>query len=318
MTPKTLLRVAILLVAVPLASPVTAQDIEVQTRVSQTALWVGNVVTYTVTLVCRPDVDVLQEDLGADKLTLMGLQVVGHTLNRQATADGRTRYTVSYQVTTFEPGAEAVGIGDWTVRYVVGATGRGGSAPAQDLRIPGAALAWRSALPAALRTLDIRGGRTPQPAPGWWRATRAAGLILMATSVGASGWLLATWLGAGRPRQAKRRVSRESAHDLQTAFNALRDAPVSGAAERLAAYAALEAAVRRYAGEVTSLPTLALTPAEFRERLSVGVAPLPADLVCRILTGCQGARYQSANRLPDEQHFRDTLAAAAELVAGAR
>lgn len=317
MTSKTLLHVAILLVAVPLASPVAAQDIDVQTRVSQTALWVGNVVTYTVTLMCRPGVDVLQEDLGADKLTLTGLQVVGHTLNRQVGRDGRAQYTVSYQVTTFEPGAEAVGIGDWTVRYVVGATGRGGSA-AQDLRIPGAALAWRSALPSALRTLDIRGGRTPQPAPGWWRATRAAGLILIATSVGASGWLLATWLGAGRPRQAKRRVSRESVHDLRSAFSSLRDAPVSGAAERLAAYAALEAAVRRYAGEVTSLPALALTPAEFRERLSVGVAPLPADLVCRILTGCQGARYQSADRLPDEQHFRDTLAAAAELVAGTR
>ena len=48
-----------------LAAPAAAQDIDVRSSVSQTALWVGSPVTYTVALSCRPGVDVLQEDLAA-------------------------------------------------------------------------------------------------------------------------------------------------------------------------------------------------------------------------------------------------------------
>ena len=55
----------------------------VQTALSQTALWAGQVVTYTVTLTCRPTVDILQGDLDADKIALEGLQVVGQTLDRR-------------------------------------------------------------------------------------------------------------------------------------------------------------------------------------------------------------------------------------------
>lgn len=314
MTPHRSLRAAVLLIAALVLPARAADEIVVQTMVSQTALWVGATVTYTVTLTCQPGVSVLEEDLGADKLILRGLQVVGHALGRQVAGDGRTEYTIAYQLTTFEPGADDVGVDDWTVRYIVGETDRRGSAPAQDLRVPGAALAWRSALPAALNTLDIRDRRLPQPAPAWWNGTRTAGLALIGVSVAMFGWLVAVRLTAGRPRRQKsRRATRESVRDLRDALKTLRDADVTTASGRQAAYGSLEAVLRRHAGQATELPALALTPAEMRERLPSGAAPFAADELSRLVSECQRARYQPLDRLPDAQHFREAVDAASAL-----
>src|SRR5687767_9414000 len=95
---------AVLLVGSTARPARAADDVRVQTALSQTALWAGQVVTYTVTLTCRPTVDILQGDLDADKVALEGLQVVGQTLNRRVLSDGSTQYVVVYRLTTFEPG----------------------------------------------------------------------------------------------------------------------------------------------------------------------------------------------------------------------
>lgn len=300
------------------SAPAVEADIDVRTSLSQTALWLGSAVTFTVSLTCKPGVDVLQEDLGADKLTLDGLQVVGHALNRRVTPDGRTHYDVAYRLTTFEPGAETLTIGDWTVRYTAGAGTQGGSQPARDLRIPGAVVAWRSALPAALKTLEARSGRVVVPAPRWWRAVRPVGIALLAGSAGVFGWILFTRMSAGRTRKPRRSLHRESVRDLQGTLRALRDADVSSSGHRLAAYATLEAAVRRHVGSVTALPGSALTPVECRERLAASPAPFSADAIGRILSECQDARYQPLERLPGQDRFHATLDAAAEAFAGAR
>lgn len=298
------------------STPAVDADIEVRTSLSQTALWLGSTVTFTVSLTCQPGVDVLQEDLGADKLTLEGLQVVGHTLNRRVTPDGRTHYDAAYRLTTFEPGAETLTIGDWTVRYTAGA--QGVSQPARDLRIPGAVVAWRSALPAALKTLEARSDRVVVPAPRWWRAARPAGIALLAGSAGVFGWLLFKRVSAGRTRKPPRSLHREAARDLQGALRALRDADVSSAVHRLAAYETLDAAVRSHVSKVTALSGSALTPGECRDRLAQSPVPFSADAIGRILSECQDARYQPVERLPGEDRFHATLDTAAEAFARAR
>ncbi len=310
-------RAALFVIAFVLSAPCvsTAADVDVQTSVSQTALWVGSVVTYTVRLTCRPDVDVLQEDLSADKLPLNGLQVVSQSVNRGAMNDGRTSYTVAYRLTTFEPGGEAVGVGDWTVRYVAGTHGAGSSAPAQEVQIPGAALAWRSVLPAALNTLEIRDARVADGVPAWWRSTRSVGLALLAVSAIAFGWLAIPRVAATRTPKVKRRAGKESARDVQSAFSALRHTAVANPADRLNAYGTLEAAMRRRAGDVAALPGAALTPAEFATRVSAARVPLAADELARILSACERARYQPIDRLPSEQEFLATLDAAEQLLA---
>lgn len=318
---KRLQPLVALLVALDQGAAVRAQapaDIDVQTSLSQTAFWLGQVVTYTVSLTCRPDVQVLQEDLGADKLTLDGLQVVGHTMNRWVAPDERTHYDVVYRLTTFEPGAERRTIGDWTVRYTTGTGAAGASAPARDLRIPGAVLGWRSALPAGLDTLDIRGGRPADPAPRWWSATRQAGIGFVVAAVCVLGWLLFSRAAAGRPVKPRRRIDRESARELRSVLSALRQTDVASAAQRLAAYGTLEAAIRRHAGAVTALPASALTPAEFRDRLGSSPVPFSADEISRILAECQQARYQPVERLAGEVRFHATLDAATALFADSR
>lgn len=312
---KHLLPLAALLVVLEGGAVAHAQarpEVTVQTSVSRTALWLGDVVTYTVSLICRRDVEVLQEDLGADKLTLEGLQVVGHTLNRSAAPDGTTRYDVVYRLTTFDPGQEMRTIGGWTVRYATANTA-GTRAPARDLRIPGAVLAWRSALPPAVTTMDIRGQRPPDPAPPWWGMTRTAGLGLVAMGLGMLGWLVVS-RGAARLRvKPRRRMHRASERELQNVLGNLRQTAVGNAAQRLAAYGTLEAAIRRHAAEVTALPALALTPSELRNRVGSSAKPLPADEIDRILTECQQARYQPIERLPGEAQFNATIEAAAAL-----
>jgi hypothetical protein len=318
---KRMLPLAALLVALDHGAAVRAQtpaDIDVQTSLSQTALWLGNVVTYTVSLTCRRGADVLQEDLGADKLTLDGLQVVGHTVTRRVAPDERTHYDVVYRLTTFEPGAETLTIGDWTVRYTTGSGAAGVSAPARDLRIPGAVLAWRSALPAALKTLDIRGGRRVDPAPRGWSATRQAGIGLVVAALSMLGWLLLSRATAGRPVKPRRRMHRDSARELRSVLSALRQTDVVSAAQRLAAYETLEAAIRQHARGITSLPAAALTPAELRERLGSSPAPFSADEISRILAECQLARYQPVERLAGEDRFHATLDAANALFADSR
>jgi hypothetical protein len=314
-------RSALMLVtlSIALARGVSARaDVDIQTAISQTALWVGGVVTYTVRLTCRADVDILQEDLDADRLPLSGLQVVSHDVDRTALSDGRTAYAVSYRLTTFEPGSESVGIGDWTVRYAARAQTAGASAPALEVQIPGAALAWRSALPAALNTLALRDARNLDRVPSWWQSTRAAGIALLVVSALSFGSLAITRVAATRRPKVKRRPGKESARDLEVALAALRTTGVANPADRLKAYETLEAAVRRRAGDVGSLPGAALTPPEFAARLSSQPAALPADAVARILAACEQARYQPIDRLPAEQDFIATLDAAEQLLVPAR
>jgi hypothetical protein len=313
---KRVLPLVALLVAVDQRAAVRAQaptDIDVQTTLSQTALWLGSVVTYTVSLTCRPDVEVLQEDLGADRLTLSGLQVIGHTVNRWVAPDQRTHYDVVYRLTTFEPGAETRTIGDWTVRYAA-AGAAGVRTPARDIRIPGAVLAWRSALPNTVRTLDIRSGRSVDPAPTWWRPMRVTGLGLVAASVCMLGWLLLSRAAVRRPTKPRRRMHRESEREFRSALEELRETDVATAAERLAAYGRLEVAIRRHATEVAAIPASALTPAELRDRLGSSPVPFSTDEISRVLAECQQARYQPPRRLPGEAHFRATLDAAAALL----
>ena len=293
------------------ALPVQAQDIDVRSSVSQTALWVGSPVTYTVTLSCRPGVDVLQEDLAADRLTVEGLQVVGHSIDRHVANDGRVEYVVTYRLATFEPGAEAVGIRDWVVRYGSGAQA-GQTTAARELAIPGVPLAWRSALPGAIAALDLRAGPLAPAAPGWWGSTRSTSLTLLALSAVLFAVAIARQAAAGGRLRIKRRAKRTSARDVQSAFGAIRDGDVTDPARRRAAYDDLDATVRRLVVDLTTAPAASLTPHELRERLANAPAHLSVDDLARVLEECDRARYQPIDRLPEARRASVRTAAAVE------
>jgi hypothetical protein len=295
-----------------------AQDIDVQTSVSQTALWVGSPVTYTVTLSCRPGVDVLQADLAADKLPLDGLQVVGHTIGRRVAADGRIEYAVSYQLATFEPAAETVGVRDWVVRYASSAQAAGQSAPARELTVPGAPLAWRSALPGAIATLDLRNATIPAAAPGWWRSTRSASLALLAVSALLFAAAIARHMTAGRPLRVQRRAKRTSAREVEAALGAIADDSLDDPARRRQAFDTLDATIRRMVADMTLTPATALTPNELRARLADASVLASVDEIARVLEECERARYQPIARLPDAAQFEAAVESARQALATGR
>ena len=301
----------------PTAASAAPADVEVRTALNQTAIWVGQEVTFTIALSCRPGVDVLQEDLGADSLTLVGFQVMGHGVTRTVATDGRIRYDVVYRLTTYDPAIESLEIGDLTVRYAVGASVQRAGAPASELRVPGAVVALRSVLPADLKALDLRTTRGVEPVPASWRASRQAAGALVVVSVVTLGWLLVTWLSAGRPAKPRTRVKREARRDLLIGIGALRHADLASDASRLEAFTNLEALVRRHAASVTTQPA-ALTAAELQARLADGPAAASAETLGRILEVCEQARYRPLARLPDAERFRATLDEATQVLAESR
>lgn len=296
-------------VAIVLLTALTAsaQDIEVRSSVSQTALWVGAPVTYTVTLSCRPGVEVLQEDLGADKLPLDGLQVVGYALERRQANDGRAEYEIRYQLATFDPGSETVGVRDWVVRYAARTQTPGQTAPAHEVTVPGTPLAWRSALPGTLAGLDLRAAPVTPAAPSWWQSTRSTGLTLLTLSAVLFAAAIAMGMSSGKQRTGVRRIKPASSRDVQSAIAAVAESDVIDPARRRAAYDALDAAVRRLLSGLTTAPLSALTPTEVGTRLAAADAPVRADEVAQVLAACDRARYQPVDRLPSDEDFRATL-----------
>lgn len=295
-----------------------AADIDVRTSVSQTALWVGVPVSYRVELACADGVDVLQEDLGPDRLLLTGLQVIGHQVERAVEANGRIRYVVTYQLTTYDPGpAETVTVADWKVRYSAGTPAAGGPSAVREVTVPGVPLGWRSALPGDLKTLDARLTRAATPMPRWWQPVREAGWVAIALGVLAAAGAVIARTGVRRPT-VRRRSSRGPVRQLQAALEALRSGHHDGEAERRAAYDALARAVRQCAADLTGLPARALTPAEVEARWPASVPGVPAGDVARVLAACEAAQYQPPDRLPDARALAAALDDAAQAFTGAR
>lgn len=306
------------LASVAASAHAQAPDVDVRSWTTQTALWVGSPVGYHVTLTCRPGVDVLQEDLGADRLVLTGLQVASHSVTRDTLGDGRVEYRLIYTLTTFEPSVEAVSIADWRVRFAAERAASGGSTPAQEVLVPGATLAWRSVLPAALNTLRPRDARAVTPAPWWWSRAQEAGVLLMGLGVAALGWVVVARVTAGRVRPVKRRPIRQSARDLEATLSALDGGSVDAVEERRAAFTTLEGAIRRRVQELSDQPAMALTPSELAPRLAAAGSTLPGAEIGRLLAKCEAARFQPAARMPSAEEFRSVVHAARDLLGRAR
>ena len=135
----------------------------VHASVDQTALWIGDRVTYTVAIDCGRDVDILLDDMAKEKLRLNGLEIVGSDSTDSTDAADRTLHRFRYVLTTYRFDAPAPSIEPFSVRYYARRPGQRltDAAPAGEVSIPGAVLAFRSMLPDAQPTYDIRATQDP-------------------------------------------------------------------------------------------------------------------------------------------------------------
>jgi len=291
-------------------------EVEVSTSVSQTALWPGDRVDFIVELTCAPNVGVLDDDLTQDKLKLEGLEAIGAETERLGDSRGATRIRVRYHLTTYEVGAPTVRIGDWTVRYYAQRPGQRpeDAVPAGEITIPGAVLALRSTLPDDLQRLDVRAGRSFEPAPAALKAAHVVGIGLLIVSAAPIGlWIVSLARKARRPRP--RRRTQAARNETREALGELRSMERSTPLERREGFARLDQILRRHLAQLANMPALALTADEVTERLRANDR-LPAGPIGDVLTDCEQARYAPLDRVPTAERLRTAVETTEQLLLG--
>ena len=151
------------------AAQLPRNDVTVRTSLDRTAMWVADRVTYTIEITCGRGVDVLADDLSRDRLKTGGLDVIGGDMARRSASAGATIYQVQYVLTTYRTDVPALTIAPLTVRYAVTRAGQRleDAAPAGEVHVPGATIAFRSVLPDDQDLAGIRSEKPPHATLSW-------------------------------------------------------------------------------------------------------------------------------------------------------
>ncbi len=283
--------------------------------VDRTAAWVGDRVIYTVEIVCPKGTDVLDDDLAKDRLSLEGFEVVATDSARTEAADLSVTRQFRYALTTYDVNARTLRVAPLTVRYFATRPGQRleESAPAGDVAVPGAVVAFRSTLPEAQETLALRDARAPAPRRTIYTLAQPIGIGLVVVSIVPVALLGIALAARRRPRPGRsRRHVRQSA---QASLEAARAIDVSAPDGRREAYTQIDAIVRDHLDRTTGVTGRALTPAEVGPALAGQRVRVPSEEVSALLAECERARYGPPDALPSADACRDALARAEQLVA---
>jgi hypothetical protein len=290
------------------AAAADATDVEVRTSLDRTAVWVADRVTYAVTLVCRKGVDVLADDLSKDKLHLEGLEIVASDSERSTDRGDKTTYTFRYVVTTYRVDVPELKIAPLTVRYYVKRPGQRleDAAPAGEVTVPPALIAFRSALPDEQETYGVRDRRGPRPRRMRYALLQPIGVGLVLIAIVPAALVVIAAVRRDRPRRTKR-SAREAQHEERASLEAVRALDISTPDGRRDAYARLNALVRDHVQEAAGVGARGLTPLEVEAALSSRGRGEPIELVTTVLSACDQARYAPPDALPSADACRQTI-----------
>jgi hypothetical protein len=283
-------------------------DVTVRTSLDRTAMWVADRVTYTIDITCRRGVDVLADDLSRDKLKTEGLEVIDSDTARRSAADGATVYQFHYVLTTYRIDEPALTIAPLTVRYAVTRAGQRleDSAPAGEVQVPGATIAFRSALPDDQDLPGIRSEKPPHARPMWFAALQPIGIGLIIVSIAPA--LLAVAALVRRTRRPRvRRSVRAVRHQERVSLEAVRQLDIDTIEGRREVFTALDALVREHLREVCGIPGASLTPQEVPFALATSRTKVPAELVASVLATCELARYAPPHVIPSAEECREAV-----------
>jgi hypothetical protein len=291
--------------AVGVAQP---RDVEVRASLDRTAVWVADKVTYTVTLAFGKGVDILADDLAKDKLHLDGLEVERSDSERSVDRDDKTTYTFRYVLTTHRVDVPELKIAPLTVRYYVKRPGQrlGDAAPAGEVVVPAAVVAFRSALPDGQETYEIRDGRGARPRPMRYGLLQPVGIgLALIAIVPAALAIVAVVHRRAAPRP--KRSARQMRHEEHASLEALEAMDVSSPAGRREAFDRMNTLVRDHLQQVASVGAAGLTPSEIEAALSSRPARIPLELVRDVLSTCDVARYAPPDLLPSVDECRTMI-----------
>lgn len=293
--------------AAPAPAAAKTPDVEIKASVDRTAVWVGDHVTYTVDVVCKPGVDILEDDLSKDHLKVEGLDVLSTESTQQDTPDGGRVHRFRYVLTTFHVDAPALKIAPLSVRYFTRRSGQRlqDATPAGDVVVPGVTLAFRSMLPDAQESYGLRDTRALAPRSRLLAHAQAMGGALVIVSMApAVFWIVGL---VQNRRRVVRRSAREVRQQEQASLEAARALDLGTPEGRREAYAHMNTIVREHLRDACGVPGPSLTPAEIEPALGRTRSRVPPEQVTSILLECDLARYATPEALPNADVCRAAL-----------
>ena len=292
------------------------QPPQASSSVDRTAIWIADRVTYSVDLVCAPGVDVLLDDISKEKLRLTGLEIVSTDATATTDAEGRTTHRLRYVLTTYKVDGPTLAIEPLTVRYYAARPGQRlqESAPAGEVRIPGATIAFRSTLPDNPATSVLRDGRDPAPRPWIFAKARQVGLAAVILSLAPAAFVLGGAIRRRTRAVASKRSKRRVRADHRATLERLRSLDVATEEDRRRAYDEISAAVREHVAARSNVPAPALTAEELDAALASAGGRLPRESIASLLAASDAARYAPPRALPSAEQCRDALTTAEQLL----
>ena len=312
-------RLSVVLCLLLLPRAVAAADqVQVRSSVDRTAIWVADRVTFTVDVICDRGVDILLDDLAKEKLRVNGMEVIASDSSATTDAGERTTHTLRYVMTTYRVDAPALSIEPISVRYYARRPGQRlqDMAPAGEVTVPGAAIAFRSTLPDNQQIYGLRDLRSAATRHPFFVRAQSIGVALVVVSIAPALFVL----GAAVRRQTLarapgRRSARQSKKARRDTLERLRALDVSTEGERRRAYDEISSAVREHVAGVSGVPAPSLTVAEVDAALETTRGKVSRESVTALLAGCDVARYGPPSAIPSSEQCRDALSAAEQILA---
>ena len=303
--------------APPLAAEASAQaPVQVRTSLDRTAIWVGDRVTFTIDIVCRRGVEILLDDLAKEKLRVNGLDIVSSDSATTTDASERITYRLRYVLSAYRVDVPSLSIEPLSARYYERRPGQRlqDIAPAGEVRVPGAVIAFRSTLPEQ-PSYELRDGRVPQPRREWFARAESIGLALVVVSL-APAVFVGLALLRRRTRKTGRRSARQARQDHRARIERLQSLDVTTEEDRRRAYDEISTAVRQHLAATAGVPAPGLTAAEVDAALELAGSRVSRESVTALLTSCDAARYGPPQTLPSAEACRDALASAEQVLGG--
>jgi hypothetical protein len=293
-------------------------SVRATSSVDRTAMWIADRVTYTIDIACERGVDILLDDLAKEKLRVNGLEIVATDASAATDAAERTTHRLRYVMTTYRVDVPGLSIEPIAVRYYVRRPGQRlqDMAPAGEVTVPGAAIAFRSTLPDNQPLYALRDSRPAAPRLPFFVRAQSFGVAMVIVSLAPALFVLASLLRRRAVRTPGRRSARQIQKEKRETLERLRALDVATEADRRRAYDEISAAVRDHVAVSSGVPASALTAAELDAALEGARGRAPRETIAALLAGSDAARYGPPSLVPSAQECRDALAAAEQVLTG--
>lgn len=313
-----------LLLAAALLVPARAQEetpagepLVVETWVSQSAVWPGDEILYSVRLLVGPRVQLEEESLGGGGIAWAPFRLVGFERLRDPRPDGTDVVTLGYRLVALDLPEEA-----WarvpTLRFPYLQLPEEPTArtdfPMEEEVVEGPRIVFRSMLEGAVEEVTIRDGKGLEEVPFSGTALLLiglGGLVVGAFPFGRSAYPVVKRL-VSRPQVLEARTQKRH---LRDEVAALRRIPLAGADDYERLFHGVDEVLKEHLSSRFEVRFPGLTSLDAEELRRAGLPDEVVDRVEGLVRECEELRYQE--RLPEgaEERARWALTTLEEVLA---